>query len=219
MLDSNKIYEPPAVGRAIRSGATAGALTAVGFAVIHHIFISNIWFSLLVMMIAAAFCGSCISWSYVLLVKVPSISSWWMYNLLYVALLALLGVLSVLIFDPVTTIAALIAADGPPGMLIGQALPVTAIFTLLTAVLVSLLYGRTWRHFGVILLTCIVLVLFLGLNVSVIGLVAIPRGSLYLVIELFGLILAINVIFAALFMILERKRLFRNGRAGKLVTG
>jgi hypothetical protein len=76
---------------------------------------------------------------------------------------------------------------------------------------VSLLYGRSWLRFGAILLTCTVLVLALGLNVSVIGLVYIPRGSLYLVLELLGLILAINVVYVAVFIALERKSLVSEG--------
>jgi hypothetical protein len=124
---------------------------------------------------------------------------------------ALLGVTSVLVYEPVTTIGALIEANEPPDELFGQAMPMTVVFTLATAVLVSLLYGRGRRRTGAVLLTCTVLVLLLGLNVSVIGLVAIPRGSLYLVVELFALILAINVVYVAVFIGLERKSLFGGG--------
>jgi len=200
------------VGSAIRSGSIAGALSAFVFAVIHYIFISDIWFSLVMMMVAGALCGLCIGWSYALLVKAPTAGSWWRYNMLYVALLGLLGVASVLVFEPTTTMAALVAANAPPDKLIGQALPLTAVFTLFAAVLVSLLYRSSRRHFGVILLTCTVLVLLLGLNVSVLGLVTIPRGSLYLVVEFFGLIVALNVVYALVFTVLERKRLLGNGR-------
>ena len=195
-----------------RSGAAAGAASAFTFAIIHHLFISNIWFSLIFMMVAGAVCGLCVGWSYGLLVEAPSMGSWMRYNLLYVAMFLLLGAASVLAYEPVTTIAALVAADEPPGDLIGQALPMTAVFTLAAAVLVSLLYGRSWARFGAILLTCMVLVLLLGLNISTIGLVDIPRGSFYLVMELFGLILAINVVYVAAFIALERKS--RGGTIG-----
>ena len=197
------------IGSAVRSGAIAGAISAFVFAVIHHVFISDIWFSLVMMMGAGALCGLCIGWSYALLTKAPTLSNWWRYNMLYVALLALLGVVSVLLFDPSTTIAALVEANAPPDKLIGQALPLTTLFTLVAAVLISLLYRQSWRHFGVVLLTCIVLVLLLGLNISVLGLVHIPGGSLYLIMEFFGLILALNVVYAAVFTALERKHLLR----------
>jgi hypothetical protein len=195
----------------VRSGAVAGAVSAFAFAIIHDVFISDIWFSLIMMMVAGAVCGLCIAWSYGLLVGAPSTGSWLGYNALYVAMFVLLGVASVLVYEPVTTIGALIAANEPPDELFRQAMPMTVVFTLATAILVSLLYGRGWRRTGAILLTCTVLVLLLGLNVSVIGLVAIPRGSLYLVVELFALILAINVVYVAVFIGLERKSLFGGG--------
>ena len=182
------------VGNYIRSGALAGAISVFAFTVIHDFFISDIWFSLVIMLIAGALCGLCIGWSYALLIKAPSSGSWWRYNMLYVGLLFLLGIVSVLIFEPTTTIAALSAANEPPDQLIRQALPYTALFTLLAAVLINLLYRGNWRHFGVIVLTCTVLIFLLGLNVSVLGFVYIPRGSLYLVLEFFGLIVFIIII-------------------------
>lgn len=195
----------------VRSGAAAGAVSALAFAVIHDLFISDIWFSVMIMMVAGAVCGLCIAWSYGLLVQAPSIGSWLRYNMLYVAMFVLLGAASVLVYEPVTTIGALIAANEPPDELFGQAMPLTVVFTLVTAALVSLLYRRSWRRTGAILLTCTVLVLLLGLNVSVIGLVAIPRGSLYLIVELFGLILAINVVYVVVFIALERRSLTSRG--------
>lgn len=206
-------------GRYPRSGAIAGATSAVGFAIIHHIFISDIWFSLLIMMVAGALCGLCVAWSYSVLSRAPSFGGWLRYNTVCVVLLALLAVASVLTFDPVTTMAALIVANGPPHDLIGQAMPMTAIFTALAAVVISMLYERGRMYFAAILLTCIVIVLFLGLNISAIGLVDIPRGSLYLVLELFGLIVAINVVYVAAFAALERRSLLYGGEPGPVVTG
>ena len=57
------------------------------------------------------------------------------------------------------------------------------------------------------MITTVVLVLTLGLNVSIIGLVALPSGSFYLVIELFALILALGIAFAVSFIALERNQL------------
>ncbi len=70
-----------------------------------------------------------------------------------------------------------------------------------------MIYLASQPHYGAILRTCTLLVLLLGLNVSAIGLVYIPSGSVYLVVELFGLILAINMVYVAVFMALERKSL------------
>lgn len=200
----------PTPGTAIgflRSGTLAGAGSAVAFALVHQLFISDIWFSALPMMVAGAICGLFVSWSYGLLTERPSAGNWLAYNLIYVLMFGLLGAVSVLVFEPVSTIAALIASDGPPGELIRQAMPMTALFTLLAAGTISWLYTRGWRQGGAILLTCTVLVLILGLNVSVIGLVDIPGSSLYLIAELFGLIVAINFFYVIAFLVLERRRL------------
>jgi hypothetical protein len=77
-------------GSYARSGAIAGALSTFVFAVIHYIFISDIWYSLIMMMIAGALCGLCIGWSYALLNKIPTLGNWWRYNMLYVALFTVL---------------------------------------------------------------------------------------------------------------------------------
>lgn len=198
------------------SGATAGVISAFIFVLIHDIFISDIWSMLVIMLVAGALCGAVLGWSYSLLVKRPSLRSWLAYNLLYDGMFILLGLVSVLIFEPVTTMAALIGTNGPPGALIGQALPVTAVFTVIMAVTISLIYGFSYRfslsHFGAVLLTCTTLVLLLGLNVSVIGLVSIPRGSWYLVGEMFALILVLNAVLVIVCAGLERKSLLHGRR-------
>jgi hypothetical protein len=211
-MNKSSTSEQNVVGNFIRSGALAGALSVFAFTIIHDLFISDIWFALVIMLIAGALCGLCIGWSYALLTKAPSTGSWWRYNMLYVGLLFLLGIVSVLIFEPPTTIAALSAANEPPEQLIRQAYPFTALFTLFAAVFISLIFRANWRQFSVVLLTCTILIFLLGLNVSVLGLVYIPHGSLYLVTEFFGLILFINVVYATFFMALERKRLLGSGQ-------
>lgn len=191
------------------SGALAGTFSALIFTVIHYIFISDIWFSLMIMLVAGALCGASLAWSYAMLVNKSSLRSWLAYNLLYDAMFVLLALVSVLIFEPVTSMAALISLNGPPDDLIVQAMPITAIFTFVMALIISVIYGFRWSRFGSALLTSVVLVLLLGLNVSVIGLVTIPRGSWYLVFEMLGLILVLNVVFVASFVVLERKTLLR----------
>jgi hypothetical protein len=177
---------PARLARCAGSGAVAGATSTLVFTVVHDIFISDIWFSLLPMLVAGALCGLCLGWSYALLVSTPSVGSWLRYNLLYVAMFALLGAISALVFEPITTMAAVVSVNGPPDVLIGRAMPMTTVFTVMMAALVTLLYGPSWKRFGAVLLTCVVLVLLLGLNVSAIGLVDIPRGSLYLVPRCLG---------------------------------
>lgn len=195
------------VWTALRSGAAAGAISAFAFAAVHDLFISDIWFSVIFMMLAGAICGALVAWSYALLANRASLGGWLVYNSLYVLLFAVLGAASVLAYEPVTTLAAVLQTNGPPDELFGQAMPLTALFTLSAAVLVTALYGWGWRRFAAVLLTCIPLVLFLGLNVSAIGLVDIPRSALYLIVEMFGLILAIDAVYALVFIVLERREL------------
>ena len=186
------------------TGAFSGMISTLIFTIIHDIFISNIWFMLLPMLVAGALCGAILSWSYRLLVVVPSRHGWLVYNLIYVALFGLLGVASVLFFEPVTTMAAMVTLNGPPTELIDQAMPMTIVFTLGMAALITLLYGRSITKFLAVLLTCTVLVALLGLNVSVIGLVAIPSGSLVVIAELFGLIVVLNAVYAMVYLLFER---------------
>ena len=177
-------------------GAAAGALAALAFAAVHALWITDIWFSALPMMIAGAVCGATIGWSYGRVFR-PSIRTWLLYNASYVIALAVLGLVSVAAFEPRTTMAELLRLDGPPVDLIRDALPLTIGFTLATTLVLSALFSRTPAGFGAILVTCCVLVALLGLDVSVIGLIRIPTESLYLVIELAALIVVLAGSFAA----------------------
>ena len=188
-----------------RAGPVAGAGAAVAFALLHAVLISDIWLTLPIMVPAGAACGLAIGWSYGRMVDAPSWWSWLAYITTYVAMFFLLGAASVLVFEPVTTVAALVEANEPASDLIATALPMTIAFTLAAAVLVGALFGRSPSDYLAALATCSVLVVFLGLNVSIIGLVAIPHGDLYLVAELFGLIVFLGAAFAAGFAALERR--------------
>jgi hypothetical protein len=181
----------------VAPGAAAGALAALAFAAVHALWIADIWFSLVPMMIAGALCGATIAWSYGRLFG-PSIWTWLGYNASYLVALAVLGLVSLAVFEPRTTMAEVLAGDGPPVDLIADALPLTIAFTLATALILGALFGRTPAAFGTILVTTSVLVVLLGLDVSVIGLIRIPTEMLYLVAEMVGLIVVLAGSFAAL---------------------
>ena len=191
----------------LRSGTIAGLVSALIFTIVHQNFINDIWFSIPIMLIAGALCGPSLGWSYGVLVSVPTFKNWLAYNLVYMAMFGILGAVSVAAFDPITTVEALIEVNESPNELIGKAMPLTVVFTFLMAGIVTVLSTRRWANFGSALLACVILVLSLGLNVSIIGLISLPSGSLYLVVELFALILALGVVFAVAFAILERKQL------------
>jgi hypothetical protein len=186
----------------------AGAVSAYSFALIHGAFISDIWFSLPALLIAGAICGLCLGWTYGLLFKKPSLSTWLQFNALFVGMFVLIGFISVLVFEPVTTLAAVMASDALPDDLILKGLPVTILSPIVMTVVIGRFFARTWTHYAAILLTCAVLVLLLGLNVAAIGLISIPRSSVYLVAELAGLILSLNVVFTVVFTVLTLNSFF-----------
>jgi hypothetical protein len=192
----------------MRSGLVAGAASAAVFALIHGLLISDIWFSLPMLLAAGALCGFCLGWTFGLLFDQPSLSSWFRYNALFVGLLTSIAVVSELVYQPVITLAEVMA--GPPGHLYLRAMPVTILTTLIFSAIVFKLYGRTLAQFVSIVITSAVMVLLLGLNISLMGLVFVPTSSLYLVAENFGLILGLGFINFVVFAGLEWKVLIQN---------
>ena len=77
--------------RVVLSGATAGVVTAVAFAYLHELLISDIWFSVVPMMIAGALCGGTLAWTYHLLFPAASGTTWSSFVGLQIALLLTLG--------------------------------------------------------------------------------------------------------------------------------
>ena len=189
------------------SGLLAGFVGVLVFTAIHMVLISDILFMLVPMLVAGGLCGLLVAWSYALLVPQPSLGSWIRYNAAYLVLFVALGGASVVLFEPVATIPQLMATNGRPDALIGQAMPLTVAFVPVAAVLVTRLFGGGIRAFGPVLVAVAVLVFVLGLNVSLLGLVEVRAGELSLIAELFGLIAAIDAGFATAFLVLERRRL------------
>ena len=190
-------------------GAIAGSLSALIFTAIHQLIISSIWFALPAMLIAGALCGTCLAWSYLSVADSISASTWLGYNLLYLVMFVALGAVSVVVFDPITTIAALLQTDEPPGELIGRALPMTGAFTIATAVALSGLYRPSWYGVFTLLVTTTVLVLFLGLNISILGLVDVASGQVFVLAETFGLLVGLTGVYVVSVAILARARLYR----------
>jgi hypothetical protein len=199
----------PSHARVLRSGALSGALTAFVFAALHHILISDIWFAAMLMVAAGALSGASLGWSYRVLSAPPSLRGWLAYNALYLALFALLGVVSLLVYEPIATTAALTASPDALRVLIRRTLPLTVAFTLASAALIVMLYGRSLATSVAALVTCTILTLFLGHNVAVIGLVEMAGDATYLTALFFALTATILAINAGVFFLLERNALFR----------
>jgi hypothetical protein len=196
--------------RLLFSGGAAGAATTVAFAALHHLLISNIWFSLLPMIAAGVACGMCLAWSYALLFERASVAGWFAYNGMYVGLFVMLGAASMAVYEPVYSMDALVAGNEPPRELMWRAMPLTVVFTLAAAAGISLAWGRSVRQAAAVLLTCTVLIVLLGLNVSVLGLVHMSQAIAAVLAEFFGLIAAIMMGNATAFSVLERNGLFSN---------
>lgn len=195
--------------RPLLSGAAAGAVSALLFTALHHLVISDIWATLPLMIAAGALCGVCVAWSFN---RLFPRAAWIGYNLCYVGLLVLLGVASIVVFEPVTTVAALLAADEPPRELMRMATPLTVAFILASTALLWWLWGRNLVDAVAILATCSVLLVLVGSNVSVLGLVHLPVGTAHLVAKFFGLVLALNAGYVGTFLALEWQQ-FRQAEA------
>jgi hypothetical protein len=201
-----------ATRRLVLSGAIAGAASALAFTALHHLLISDIWFSLIPMLLAGALSGLCLAWTFGLLFRAPTITGWWLYNGFWVALLVLLGLASFLVYEPVTTMAAVMATGGgPPDELLRQAAPLTVGFILGATALLGALWGRSLLKVVSILATTTVIVALLGINVSALGLVELDDSAAFLLAETVGLIMALIFGFAGIFLLLERRR-FGMGR-------
>ena len=184
-------------------GAIAGVVSALVFTIIHGLMISQIWFILVPMLVAGAICGLCLSWRYGALVETPSIGGWLRYNALYLLLLFGLGPISLGLYEPMMTIPELLASPtGMPDVLIEAMMPLTAVYTLLMALFITWLYGRRWLRLPIVLATCAMLMLLLGLNIAPMGLVYLTTGWLWMLLELLILIVALNLVFVLGFLLL-----------------
>ena len=201
------------------AGAAAGTVTVLGFTVLHQILISDIWFSFIPMVIAGVACGASLAWSYDLQFRPAARRTWWGFIAMHTLLLLGLGWMSVLLFDPVVPMAVLIAANEPPSDLIAQAMPLTVAFILGVAALPSLLWGRGAKELASNTVTALLLILLLGLNVSVLGLVDMAGGSISVVVEFLALLVVIMVGYGLVFQLLEGRGLFAEPLSEKSPPG
>jgi hypothetical protein len=194
--------------RILLSGAVGGAATAVGFVALHHLLISDIWFSLVPMTLAGAVCGACLAWSYRLVLAPPAPASWVLYNLHFVLLFMLLGGVSFLLYEPAYTVAGLSAGIESPDALLRQVIPLSAAFGLVAGIVVSVAWARSARKATSLIITYVVLTVLLGHNAGILGMVHLDRGAVPLLAEFFGLIAIILAGNATAFLLLERRGLF-----------
>lgn len=194
-------------------GALAGASSALVFTVVHQLLISSIWFALPAMLVAGAVCGACLASTYGLVAATPSTSGWLRFNLYFLTMFVALGVTSIVTFEPVTTIAVLLQSKEPPRDLIGRAFPMTASFAFATAVLLSAIYRPRLAGVLALTVTTVVLLLLLGLNISVLGLVKVAAGETRLLGETFSLLAGLVVVYAVAVLLFARSAWSPSGSA------
>ena len=197
------------IGRTVAEGATAGAAATFVFLILHAIVISDIWFSAPMMLVAGAACGACLRWSHVLVFSPGTESTWVIWNTAQTGLLLCLGLVSLVVFSPRWSMAELMTDDPPLGELFGQALPLMAAFTAIGAIALWAAFSRRTSTLPSVLATVALLVLLLGHNAAIIGLVDVPASGYYLVAETLGLIVVLGASFTAIALLLPGSSLGR----------
>lgn len=203
----------------ILAGIVAGAVSSLAFTIFHGLIISQIWFMLIPMLFAGAICGFFLSWSFDLLVDEPSVSGWLRYNFLYIVLLFILGPISLVLYEPIMTIPELVSSpNGLPDELFREVLPLVASYIPLMALIITALHSRRWAGYGVVLVTCTVLVFLLGLNIAPMGLVFLTDGWLMMLLELIGLVVVLNLVYVIVYLLIARNWVWETAVNSHLTT-
>ncbi len=186
------------------TGVLAGAVSTLVFTWVHQLTISDIWYMALPMVVAGSMAGAVIAWTYRGLATHPTVGGWVAFNGWVVALLGAMGLSSAIVYEPTTTMAAVMAASGPVDDLIVRALPLTGCFVAAATFLTGRVFAGTWRLRMRILVTVLVVTVVLGLNLSVLGLVDFAGASIGPLMAFFGLTGLLALVYTAVFVGLRR---------------
>lgn len=192
-------------------GALAGAVAALVFTWVHQWMINPIWFAFPAMLAAGVACGASLAGTYGIVTPRPSVRGWLEFNGWFLLMFVGLGVTSQAAFTPMTTIAELLRAQRPPSDLIGRALPMTGVFVAGASALLAFRYRPGPAGVMAIVGTTALLVLLLGLNISILGFVSVPRSERFVLWEVFALLVTILGSFSLVVLALGRGR-FDAGR-------
>ena len=176
------------------------------FTVLHQVFINPIWFLYPVMLVAGVLCGVSLAWCYSVLVAEPSTKSWASFVGLFTVMFGLLAVASALVYEPVYTMAEIVESTGGNPIPISETAALMVFFTVGWAALLTIGYRAGWKGFWVTLAATVVLMLLLGINVSTMGLVDIPKSGWVLVAEFFGFVAAIGGSYGIVYGLIRRRR-------------
>lgn len=187
-------------------GAVSGGLTALGFVLLHDLWISDIWFNIGPMLVAGALCGLVIVWSYTKAVPEHSWTRWLSYNAYQVGLLAALGAVSLVVLDPEFTMAEAMAMDDALAVLLPPALPLMIAAMLVGTILLWIAYGLRRAALVPILVTQVLLVFLVGHNLAILGLVELSGALVGAFVEFIALTAFLGFGFAVALIVLARVR-------------
>lgn len=175
-LRSRPTADQAARRRSTTVGAIAGAMSALAFTVLHGALILYIWDRAAAMMIAGALCGSFLARSYTTARHTPSATSWLAYNGLHAALLLALGVASLILLEPIASMDTLTASPEPLGDLVPSALPLMTGAAVVGTAVTWATSGRTRALLPSAFTTQLLLVVLVGHNFAILGLVELPNA-------------------------------------------
>ncbi len=187
-------------------GAISGGLTVLLFAFVHDLWIADIWFNSVPMVLSGALCGLAIVWSYNTSVSPHSTKRWFIHICVLVLLLVALGWMSFALLDPRFTIAEAMAMNNALAELIPPALPLMIGAIIVGTCLVWIGYGRRAAALLPALVVQVLLVFLVGHNLAILGLVEIPEDMSAPFMEFIGLTALLGFGFAAGVVILTRLR-------------
>ena len=176
-------------------------VSMAAFAVVHYLTISDIWFSLPIMAPLGAVVGAMLAWTFRVMGGPGRVGRWLAYCSCHLAVLISLGVVSLLVYEPVSNMRLLTGVLGiqEADRLVGEALPLLAVFTVVGSVAVTAIFGRAKWHVIPNLVTTALVMAFLGSNVVIIGLIELDTSATPALIELTGLTVVVVGVYA-LFM-------------------
>lgn len=176
------------------------------FMTVHAIWIADIWFNVVPMVVSGAVCGASIVWSYQETGPKHSWRKWAAYCGGCALLLIGLGGVSFLIFEPRFTMAELMDAEDALGRLLPSAMPLIGAGTAVGTLTLWMVFGRKRTALLPILVSQALLMFLVGHNLAVLGLVDIPTDQLYRVSEFVGLTAFLAAAFGVSTMVITLVR-------------
>lgn len=179
MTDVDDRIRSTGVAPSGRAGAVAGVVTVLAFAVVHDLWIADIWFNIVPMVVAGAGCGAALAWSYRESAAGHTWGRWWGHIGLSAGILIGLGAWSLLTLEPRFSMAELMTAEDPLSMVLPPAMPLMAWGVVVGTAIVWVLASRRVGAIPAIFVTQVLLVLLVGHNLAILGLVDIPADEMF----------------------------------------